>query len=75
MRLFRGVIGWRANKQAIVITLTIEAELLALSQVAKEGMFVSRLLKEIGLDLKDGVGIRIQCDNKQTIKLMNKQIS
>jgi hypothetical protein len=44
MKLFGGLIGWRANKQDIVITLIIEAELLALAQTAKESMYVSRLL-------------------------------
>jgi hypothetical protein len=31
MKLFGGLIGWRANKQDTVITLTIKAELLALA--------------------------------------------
>jgi len=31
MKLFRGPIVWRANKQDMVTTLSIEAELLALS--------------------------------------------
>lgn len=75
MKLFGGVIGWRANKQATVTTSTTEAELLALSQAAKEGMFLSRLLKELGLDLKTAGGIRIQCDNQQTIKLVTKQLN
>ena len=30
IKLFRGLIAWRANKQGIVIALSIEAELLAL---------------------------------------------
>ena len=52
MKLFGGMIGWRVNKQETVTTSTMEAELLALSQAAKEALFVSRLLKElqIGLD-------------------------
>ena len=41
MQLFGGTVGWRANKQATVTTLTTEAELLALSQVACESEFVS----------------------------------
>jgi hypothetical protein len=44
MKLFGGLIGWRANKQNTVITLIIEAELLALAQAAKESMYVSKLL-------------------------------
>jgi hypothetical protein len=44
MKLFGGLIGWRANKQDTVITSITEAELLALAQAAKESMYVSKLL-------------------------------
>jgi hypothetical protein len=46
MKLFGGLIGWRANKQDIVITLITEAELLALAQAAKKSMYVSKLLQK-----------------------------
>src|SRR5690349_11643658 len=36
IKLFRGLVAWRASKQDTVTTSTTEAELLALSQVAKE---------------------------------------
>jgi hypothetical protein len=64
MRLFRNLIGWRGNKQDTFATSTTEAELLALSQAAKEGQYISRLLKELTLD---DHRIEIQCDNVQTI--------
>src|SRR6185312_2816204 len=73
MQLFGGTIGWRANKQDTVTTSTTEAELLALSQATKESMFVSRLLKEIAICV-DSKTIQIQCDNQQTIKLVNKEV-
>ena len=47
MKLFNGLIGWRANKQDTVTTSTTEAELLALSQAAKESQYVGRLLKKL----------------------------
>ena len=62
MKLFGGLIGWRANKQDTVTTSTTEAELLALSQAAKEGQYISRLLKELTVQL-DQHRIEIQCDN------------
>ena len=62
MKLFGSVIGWRANKQDTVTTSTTEAELLALSQAAKEGQYVSRLLRELTVELDDN-RIEIQCDN------------
>ena len=74
MKLFGNVIGWRANKQDTVTTSTTEAELLALSQAAKEGQYVSRLLRELTVELDDH-RIVIQCDNTQTIRLVNEEIA
>ena len=74
MKLFGGVIGWRASKQEIVTTSTMEAKLLALSQAAKEALFVSRLIKELKVKL-DNNHIQIECDNKQTIRLVTKEIA
>ncbi|KAL2138857.1 hypothetical protein VTI28DRAFT_6095 [Corynascus sepedonium] len=51
IKLFDGLIAWRANKQDTVTTSTTEAELLALLQAAKGGLFVARLLKELGVKL------------------------
>ena len=74
IKLYDGLIAWRANKQDTVTTSTTEAELLALSQVAKEAIFVSRLLTELGIKLPEST-ITIQCDNTQTIQLINKEVS
>ena len=74
MKLFNGLVGWRANKQDTVTTSTTEAELLALSQAAKEGQYISRLLEELTVQL-DRHCIEIQCDNYQTIRLVNEEIA
>lgn len=74
IKLFGGLIAWRASKQDTVTTSTTEAELLALSQVAKEGMFTSRLLKELQVKLPNST-ITIHCDNVQTIRLVNEEIA
>jgi hypothetical protein len=74
MTLFGGVIGWQANKQGTVTTSTTEAELLALSQAAKEGLYISRLLKELDVRL-DNHKVQIDCDNKQTIRLVNAEVA
>jgi hypothetical protein len=50
MKLFGGTIGWRANKQGTVTPSTTEAELLSLAQAEKEAMFISRLIKELGIN-------------------------
>ena len=72
MVLFGGVVGWRANKQNTVTTSTTEAELLSLSQGAKEGQFVKRLLDELSVSLDDQ---RIHCDNRQSIRLVTEEIA
>jgi hypothetical protein len=74
IKLFGGLIAWRASKQDTVTTSTTEAELLALSQVAKEAIFTSRLLKELQVTLSDPI-ITIKCDNTQTIRLVNEDVA
>ena len=61
------------NKQTTVTTSTTEAELLALAQAAKEAMFISRLINALGVTL-EGQAIRIECDNTQTVRLIQSEI-
>ena len=42
--------------------------MLALSQAAKEALFIGRLFKALSLELNEP--LVIQCDNKQTIRLV-----
>lgn len=63
-----GAIAWQASKQSTVTTSSTEAELLALSTTAREGIFISRLLKALRLKLDKPP--RIQCDNQQTLRLL-----
>ena len=74
MKLFGGLIGWQANKQNMVTTLTMEAKLLALSQAAKEGLYIGRLLKELTVKL-DNHWIQMHCNNSQTIPLVTEEIA
>ncbi|KAF7573323.1 hypothetical protein PtrM4_082280 [Pyrenophora tritici-repentis] len=74
IKLFGGLIAWRASKQDTVTTSTTEAELLALSQVAKEAILTSRLLKELQVKLSNPI-ITIKCDNTQTIRLVNEDVA
>jgi hypothetical protein len=71
MKLFGGPIAWRANKQDTVTTSSTEAELLALSQTAKEAIFISRLLKALTLKLDEP--LVIECDNRQTLRLVTEE--
>ena len=71
MTLFGGPIAWRANKQDTVTTSSTEAELLALSQTAKEAIFISRLFKAMTLRLNEP--LIIDCDNKQTLRIVREE--
>ena len=52
-------------------TSNIEAELLALVQIAKEAQFLGYLLKELTIQLDNG--LTIQYDNLQTIRLVTRE--
>ena len=74
MVLFGGVVEWWVNKQDMVTTSTTEAELLSLSQGAKEGQYIKRLLEELSVSMDDQ-RIRVHCDNRQTIRLVTEEIA
>ena len=74
IKLFGGLVAWRASKQDTVTTSTTEAELLALSQVAKEALYLTRLLKELQITVPR-LAINISCDNKQTIRLVTEDVA
>jgi hypothetical protein len=56
-----------------VTTLTIEVELLGLSQAAKEFLCISRLFEQLILRLNEPLELR--CDNRQTIRLLTKDFA
>jgi len=72
MKLFGGPVAWRANKQDTVTTSSTEAELLAISQTAKEAMYLSRLFRALSLELDEPLSI--ECDN-QTIRLLVEEVA
>jgi hypothetical protein len=74
IKLFGGLVAWRASKQDTVTTSTTEAELLALSQVAKEALYLTRLLTELQIAIPDST-VNISCDNKQTIRLVTEDVA
>jgi len=71
MKLFGGLILWKAGKQNTVTTSSTEAELLALTNCAKELIALDRLLTQIQLRL-DGPLV-LKCDNNQTIRLLTAE--
>ena len=68
MKLFGGPVAWRANKQDTVTTSSTEAELLAISQTAKESIYLARLMKALKSTIPET--LTIECDNAQTICLL-----
>jgi len=70
MKLFGGSIIWRANKQDTVTMSSTEAELLAISRTAKEAIYIRRLLAALKLRLPHRQELVIECDNRQTPRLL-----
>jgi hypothetical protein len=70
--LFGGPIAWKSGKQDTITTSSTEAELLALTAVAKEAMATLRLFAGIRFELADK--LNIWCDNRQTIRLVNNEL-
>ncbi len=72
LKLFGGAIYYRSGKQNTVTTSSTEAELLALSQAAKELMAFKRLYK--GINFEFNSRINLFYDNRQTIQLINEDL-
>lgn len=70
--LFGGPIAWKSGKQDTITTSSTEAELLALTAVAKEAIATLRLFAGMRFQLTDR--LNIWCDNKQTIRLVNSEL-
>jgi hypothetical protein len=70
--LFGGPVSWKAGKQTTVTTSSTEAELLAFTHTAKEAIATQRLFQQIDLQLDHP--LLIECDNKQTIRLIEANL-
>ena len=68
---FNGPIDWKVTKQRTVITSITETELLALTLTRKETLWWNRFFEAIDFD--PGHQIYIQCDNRQTIRLLTSE--
>jgi transposase InsO family protein len=70
--LHGGPVAWSSRRQTSVSLSTTEAEFIASSEAAREGVWLSRLMKSI----KPGFGepIRIMCDNQSAIALIKNPV-
>lgn len=70
--LFNGPIAWKSGKQDTITISSTEAELLALTAVAKEAIATLRLFAGMRFKLTDR--LNIWYDNQQTIRLINSEL-
>ena len=70
--LFNGPILWQSVRQKTVSTSTIEAELLALSAIARETIAICRLFSQIKFS-PGSEPPSVECDNQQTVGLIIKE--
>src|ERR1700726_2442770 len=68
----RSPISWQAKKQSTIALLTAEAEYAALTQAAKEVIWLQNLLKDLGMSKYAPKTINV--DNQGTIALANNSI-
>jgi hypothetical protein len=66
------LISWRNKKQNVVARSTVEVEYCAMTLGVSEGMWLQRLLLELGLSEKKF--IMLYCDNKAAINIANNPI-
>ena len=71
LTMYGGPVDWKASKQKTVTTSTTEAELLALSQTAKQVVLWNRILQDINYS---NPMPPIRCDNAQTIRLLTEEL-
>ena len=67
-KLYGGPIDWVSRKQSTVMTLTTEAELLAMLHAGKQAIWWNNLFKKLQFD--PGHKLIIKNDNHQTIRLL-----
>ena len=66
------VVTWCSKKQPVISVSSTEAELYALSEIVREGIWIRMLLKELQEELKDPTVINQ--DNKSTIAIAKNPI-
>jgi hypothetical protein len=66
------LVSWRRKKQSVVARSTVEAEYIAMAHGVGEGLWLRRLLMELGL-LEDKP-VMLYCDNKAAINIINNLI-
>lgn len=63
---------WEARKQRTVALSTTEAEYMALSECAKEAVYLQRFVRELGFN--ELANLDIMCDNRSSLKLAENPV-
>jgi hypothetical protein len=72
LQLYDNLINWRTAKQTIVITSSIEIELLILTRIVKKIMWWDRFFEIIQFDSMKT--FHIWCDNRQMLCILKKDV-
>jgi hypothetical protein len=67
-----GAVAWSSRKQPIVTLSTTEAEFIAAAHCVRQGIWLKRILDNIGLKQKQC--LTVLCDNSSTIKLSKNPV-
>jgi len=67
-----GAISWQSKRQPTVAASTTEAEYMAAAAAVKEGLWLRKLLCDLGINTKT---INILADNQSAIKILRNPIS
>jgi hypothetical protein len=68
-----GAVSWNSSKQETVADSTTEAEYIAASEAAKEGVWIRKFLYELGVFPSVSSSLDLYCDNNGAIAQANKE--
>lgn len=74
LKLAGGPINWKSKKQRSVALSTMEAEYMALSQVTKEIIYASNLLKHMKIYSPSSDPTTVHCDNLSAVGLSKNSV-
>jgi hypothetical protein len=67
-----GVVSWKSSKQETTADSTIEAEYIAASEAAKEGVWIKKYMTELGVVPSASRPLELYCDNNGAIAQANE---
>ena len=62
-----GAVSWKSSKQETVADSTTEAEYIAASEAAKEGVWIKKFISELGVVPSVSSHLDLYCDNSGAI--------